>query len=194
MRILLVEDHLLIQQSLAYMLNNQPHISVVGGARSVQEAVAQARQHNPDCILMDFVLPDGTGLEATRVILAQQPYIKIVFLTMHEDEQTLFDAIGQGAQGYLSKRISSEQLLEHLSALKRGEYAIEPQYTRRIIDEFAKLPKPKRHLPRYSEQFLFRRINAQALPGWGITTASESTGERTTPHNIQRRPAGSRRS
>jgi DNA-binding NarL/FixJ family response regulator len=143
MRILLVEDYLLIQQSLAYMLNAQPDMKVVGGARSVQEAVSLSRQHNPDCILMDYSLPDGTGLDAARAILAEQPNIKIVFLTIHEDEEKVFDAIRQGAQGYLPKHVTSNQLVEYLRAMERGEYAIEPQYTKRIIEEFAHSRIPK---------------------------------------------------
>jgi DNA-binding NarL/FixJ family response regulator len=137
LRILLVEDHLLIQQSLALLLSAEPDITVVGGARSVQEAVTQAGKLNPDCILMDFSLPDGTGLEAARAILAEQPHIHIVFLTIHEDEEKIFDAIRQGARGYLPKHITSAQLLEYLRSLQQGEYAIGPQHTRRIIDEFA---------------------------------------------------------
>jgi DNA-binding NarL/FixJ family response regulator len=191
MRILLVEDHLLIQQSLAHLLDAQPNMSVVGGARSVHEAVTQARQHNPDCILMDFSLPDGTGLEATRAILAQQPYIKIVLLTLYDDEETLFDAIGHGAQGYLSKHITAAQLVDYLCATMRGEYAIEPHYTKRIIAEFAKLPKPKRTLPRLSEQFLLPRIDVQTLPEWGISTTTRRGGDRTLPRNLQKRPNGS---
>jgi DNA-binding NarL/FixJ family response regulator len=129
MRILLVEDHLLIQQAIAHLLNAQRDISVVGGARSVQEAVTQARQLNPDCILMDFSLPDGTGLEAAQAILSAQPNIKIVFLTIHEDEEKKFDAIRQGAQGYLTKHITSAQLLKYLRALQRRET---PAYPNRM--------------------------------------------------------------
>jgi two-component system, NarL family, nitrate/nitrite response regulator NarL len=143
MRILLVEDHLLIQQAMAHLLSAQPDITVVGGARTVQEAVSQSRRHNPDCILMDFSLPDGTGLEAAQAILAEQPHIKIVFLTIHEDEDKIFDAIRHGAQGYLPKHINSAQLLEYLRALKQGDYAIQPQYLKRIIDKFAHSPSPK---------------------------------------------------
>ena len=91
---------------------------------------------------MDFSLPDGTGLEVAQAILAEQPNIKIVFLSIHEDEEKIFEAIRQGAWGYLPKRVSSAQLLEYLRALKWGEYAIEPEYTRRIINEFAHSPSP----------------------------------------------------
>lgn len=137
MRILIVEDHLLVQEAFAHMLSAQPDITVVGGARTVQEAVTQARLLKPDCILMDFSLPDGTGLDATQAILAEQPDIKIVFLTIREDEESIFDAIRHGAQGYLPKNITTTQLLEQLRALEQGQYAIQPHYTNRIINEFA---------------------------------------------------------
>jgi DNA-binding NarL/FixJ family response regulator len=144
MRVLLVEDHLLIQQALAHLLNSQPDITVVGGARSVQEAVTLARQHCPDCILMDFSLPDGTGLDATRAILAEQPDMKIVFLTIHEEEEKIFDAIRQGARGFLPKHVTSTQLVEYLRALKQGDYAMDPKNIRRIIEQFAHSPLPPR--------------------------------------------------
>lgn len=194
MRILVVDDHLLIQQSLAHLLNSQPGFKVVGGARSVKEAVKQAWQHKPDCILMDFSLPDGTGLKATRAILAKQPTIKIVFLTMHEDEKDLFNAIQQGAQGYLPKHITSAQLLHYMQALKQGEYAIEPKFTKRIIDEFAKSPKPEVTYPRHSQQSLFRRTDTQTVPSWCIPTLRGGAGDLIRPHCLGRRTNGHRRS
>lgn len=143
MHTLVVEDHILVQHALVNLLNAQPDITVVGVARSVQEAVTQARQHSPDCILMDFSLPDGTGVEATQAILAEQPGIKIVFLSIYEDDEKIFNAIQQGARGYLTKTITSTRLLEYLRALKLDEYALESHYTKRIADEFAKSRRPK---------------------------------------------------
>lgn len=140
MRILLVEDHLLFQESLGRLLGSQPDMSVVGGATTVQEAIEKARQLKPDVILMDFTLPDGTGLDATRTILKDHPSAKIIFLTIHEDNEKIFEAIRQGAQGYLLKNISSNHLLSYLRGLERGEVAIQPEFTSRILKEFAQLP------------------------------------------------------
>ncbi len=140
MRILLVEDHLLFQESLGRLLNAQPDMNIVGGAATVLEAVTKARQLKPDVILMDFTLPDGTGLDATRAILTEFPDIQIIFLTIHEEDEKVFDAIRHGAQGYLPKSVTSSRLLDYLRGVKRGEAAIQPEYTARILKEFAQLP------------------------------------------------------
>jgi DNA-binding NarL/FixJ family response regulator len=140
MRILLVEDHILFQESLGRLLDAQPGMSVVGGATTVVDAVMKARQLKPDIILMDFTLPDGTGVEATQTILAEQPAIKIIFLTIHEEDEKIFDAIRHGALGYLPKNVSSSRLLSYLQGLERGEVALQPEVTARILKEFAHLP------------------------------------------------------
>lgn len=140
MRILLVEDHILFQESLGRLLDAQPDMSVVGGAALVLEAVLKARQLKPDVILMDFTLPDGTGVEATKTILAEHPDIKIIFLTIHEEDDKIFEAIRHGAVGYLPKNVTSSRLLSYLRGLERGEVAIQPEFTARILKEFAHLP------------------------------------------------------
>src|SRR5687767_856679 len=140
MRILLVEDHILFQESLGRLLDAQSDMTVVGGATSVLEAVVRARELKPDVILMDFTLPDGTGVEATKAILAEHPAIKIIFLTIHEENERIFDAIRHGALGYLPKNVSSSRLLAYLRGLERGEVAIQPEVTARILKEFAHLP------------------------------------------------------
>jgi DNA-binding NarL/FixJ family response regulator len=140
MRILLVEDHLLFQESLGRLLDVQPDMSVVGGATTIVEAITKARALKPDVILMDFTLPDGTGVEATQTILGEQPAIKIIFLTIHEDDEKIFDAIRHGAVGYLPKSVTSSRLLAYLRGLEHGEVAIQPEFTARILKEFANLP------------------------------------------------------
>ena len=137
MRILLVDDHLLFQESLGRMLDSQSDFTIIGGATSVAEAVIKARKLKPEIILMDFTLPDGTGLEATRIILSELPSVRIVFLTIHEDDETVFNAVRAGAHGFLPKHIASADLMEYLRALQRGEMAIPPKFTARILKEFA---------------------------------------------------------
>lgn len=139
MHILIVEDHLLFQESLGRLLESQPDITVVAGAVSVSDAIVKARKFKPDVILMDFTLPDGTGVDATEAILAEQPAIKIIFLTIHDEDQAIFDAIRHGAVGYLPKNVSSSNLLAYLRGLDRGEVAIQPEFTARILKEFAHL-------------------------------------------------------
>jgi DNA-binding NarL/FixJ family response regulator len=141
-KILLVDDHSLFRDGLKGLVNAQPDLDVVGEAGTVSEAITQARKLQPDLILMDFSLPDGTGLEATQVILAEQPQAKIVFLTFHEDDERLFAAIRAGAKGYLLKNVSTAKLLAYLRGVRDGEAAITPQMTGRLLEEFARVGPP----------------------------------------------------
>lgn len=141
-RLLLVDDAILFRESLTNLLEQQPDINIVGQAGSVQEALQAARSLNPDLILMDFSLPDGTGLDATLAILAELPQIKIIFLTVHEDDERLFSAIRVGARGYLFKNSHANELVKTLRGVARGEAGISRGLARRIIEEFARTPAP----------------------------------------------------
>jgi DNA-binding NarL/FixJ family response regulator len=88
---------------------------------------------------MDFTLPDGTGLEATEAILARRPETNIVFLTIHEQDDRLFDAIRSGAKGYLLKNVPVSKLLDHLRGIERGEAAISLTMASQILQEFYRL-------------------------------------------------------
>lgn len=146
MRVLLVDDHILFREGLVGLLDSQPDISVVGQAGSVGEAIEMTRNLTPDMVLMDFSLPDGTGLDATQTILSDRPETKIVFLTVHEEDDRLFAAIRSGAQGYLLKNVPVAKLLTFLRGVERGEAAISREMTSRVLNEFARL-EPKRELP-----------------------------------------------
>jgi len=146
MKILLVDDHVLFREGLASLLSAQPNLTIIGAAKSVHEAIKMARELKPDLILMDFSLPDGTGAEATQAILAEQPNIKIVFLTVHDDDERLFGAIRRGAKGYLLKNTPVDKLLTYLQGMERGEAAISPKMTSRVMEKFAEL-EPKQMTP-----------------------------------------------
>jgi DNA-binding NarL/FixJ family response regulator len=137
-RLLLVDDHVLFREGLISLIGPQPDLRVVGQAGTMREAIDAARQLRPDIILMDFVLPDGTGLEATLAILAELPQTKIIFLTVHDDDETLFAAIRAGAVGFLFKNTRSADLLKQLRGVARGEAGISPAIALRILDEFSK--------------------------------------------------------
>ena len=143
MKILIVDDHVLFRQGLISLLNPQPEFDVVGEAGSVLQAIEMARQLQPDLILMDFSLPDGTGLEATQAILQENPDCKIVFLTVYETDEKLLDAIRLGAKGYMLKNVPITKLLSSLQALERGEPAISRAMTGRIIEAFSRMENPQ---------------------------------------------------
>jgi two-component system NarL family response regulator len=141
-QLLLVDDHALFREGLVSLLSDRPDMQVVGQAGTVREAIALVRELKPSVVLMDVTLPDGTGLDATRAILAEQPATKIVFLTVHDDDERLFTAIRAGAVGFLSKGIRAAELLERIRGVARGEAGISPAIARRILDEFSRTPEP----------------------------------------------------
>ena len=135
--VLLVDDHILFREALSSLINRQPDFHVIGEAGSVSEAIPLALELKPDLVLMDFSLPDGTGLEATQAILARNPDISIVFLTMHESDDRLFSAIRMGAKGYLLKNLPVAKLLVTLRGFWRGEAPLSRQMTSRLIQAFS---------------------------------------------------------
>ena len=131
MRLLVVDDHILFREGLVSLIARQPDMLVLGEAGTVEEAVELSRRLRPDLVLMDFNLPDGTGLDATRIILADQPQVRIVFLTIYDEDERLFSAVRLGAKGYLLKNIPVTHLLAALRAVERGEAALSPDSRKR---------------------------------------------------------------
>lgn len=143
MRVVIVDDHALMRDGIASLLDEQPDFEVVGEVGSLAAAVEVVRATEPELVLMDYSLPDGTGLDATKEILALYPQTKIVILTVHEEDDLLFAAIRSGARGYLLKSISAREMLARLRGLAEGEAAILPEQTQRILAEFARTTVPQ---------------------------------------------------
>lgn len=120
MRVLLADDHPLFREGLVSLLEARG-IEVAGQAADGAEAVALARGLHPDVVLMDLWMPGVGGLEATRLIKAEMPQVKVVILTVSDAEEDLFEAIRSGAHGYLVKSTSSAEFYDLLEALERGE-------------------------------------------------------------------------
>ena len=141
-RLLLVDDHPLFREGLIALLSYQDDFTVVGEAGDAASALAQARALKPDIVLMDIDLPDEDGVSATRRLNLELPAITVVMLTVHDDSQTLFEAIKAGAQGYLVKNVRSRELLEQLRGLVRGEAAISRRMAARILEEIRGQTEP----------------------------------------------------
>jgi two-component system NarL family response regulator len=139
MNILIVDDHVLFREGLCNVLSKQPDLQVIGEAGTAAEAVEKAFKLKPDLVLMDIGLPDGTGIDAMKAILAKLPETKVVILTMYESDDLLFSAIRFGAKGYIYKNIPVNKLLASLRALSQGQAAFSRTMTARILDEFARL-------------------------------------------------------
>jgi DNA-binding NarL/FixJ family response regulator len=138
-RILLVDDHALFRMGIAALLSAEPGFEVVGEAAAGQEAIAEARRLLPDVILMDLSMPGMDGLEATRRLKEEMPYVRIVILTVSDDARDLFEAIKSGAHGYLLKKIEPQAFFESLRDLAHGEAVISPGMAAKLLTEFAKL-------------------------------------------------------
>ena len=137
---LLVDDQLLFRKGLRALLEEEKDFEVVGEASDGREAIDLARTTRPDAILMDINMPICNGVEATRIIKAEQPDVKIVALTVSDDDQDLFEAIKAGAQGYLLKDLRPDELFEMLRAVMRGETPISPAIAGKLLNEFRRRP------------------------------------------------------
>jgi DNA-binding NarL/FixJ family response regulator len=142
MKLIVIDDHILFREGLTKLIARQSDMTIVGEGGSVRDAVELVRKHRPDLILMDFKLPDGTGVDAARTIMAEQPNARIVFLTNQEDDESLFSVVRMGAKGLLNKNIPSTRLLAALRGVERGEAAISREMTARLMNEFARANQP----------------------------------------------------
>jgi DNA-binding NarL/FixJ family response regulator len=142
-RLVVVDDHELLRQGIVALLNEQPDMKVIGQAADGFEALTLARDLEPDLILMDVNMPICNGVEATRRIRAAQDMCqpRIVMLTIHDEDQVLFDAIRAGANGYLLKDTKSAPFLQAVRAVLAGEAALPSKLTASLLDEFARLPQ-----------------------------------------------------
>jgi DNA-binding NarL/FixJ family response regulator len=134
---LIADDHALFRDSLSSLLAAND-IEVVAEASDGEQAVALAWEHKPDVVLMDLMMPNVNGLEATKRLASELPDIKVVVLTASEDEEDLFEAIKAGAKGYLMKDLESEKFFDLLRGVEQGEPALTATLARKLLDEFAK--------------------------------------------------------
>ena len=132
-RLLVVDDHEVVRQGLVALLDRRPNFQVVAEAGTVEEALAQARLHQPDIVIMDVRLPDGSGVEACREIRADLPDTRVVMLTSFPDDEAVLSAIVAGAAGYLLKQIRARDLVSALEAVGRGESLLDPAVTERVL-------------------------------------------------------------
>jgi len=138
-KVLISDDHTLIREGLRKILSTEKAIEVVGEAEDGQQAIEQANKLKPDIILMDITMPRINGIEATRIIKNECPDIGIIALTIHDQEEYLFELIKAGASGYVLKDISSDLLVQTILGVARGESFIPPSMTTRIFAEFSRL-------------------------------------------------------
>ena len=132
---LLVDDHPLFRKGLINLLRTQSDFEVVGEAEDGQEALAKARTLMPDIILMDIAMPHCDGLEATRLIRQEMPHAKVVLLTVHDEEESVYEAIKMGAVGYLLKDLEPDLLYGLIRSVAAGQVAISPAIAGKLLKD-----------------------------------------------------------
>lgn len=139
LRIMLVDDQSLFREALRTLLALQDDFEIVAEAENGERAIALAKAHKPDVILIDLRMPVLGGVEATRRILAATPGARVVVLTTFEEDEEIFDAMRAGALGYLLKACSADKLCESVRAAAKGTSVLEPSVAARMMAELNRL-------------------------------------------------------
>ena len=134
-RLLLADDHAVLRAGLKTLLNAEPDMEVVAEAANGGETILKSNEFLPDIVLMDITMPGQGGLEATREIKKRNPAIKVLVLTMHEDESFLYEMLRAGADGYVPKKAADTELLAAIRATYRGEHFIHSSMTAQMVTE-----------------------------------------------------------
>jgi len=134
LRLLVVDDHEVVRQGLVSLLDRRDGFEVVAQAGSVAESISMAARFEPDVVIMDVRLPDGSGIEACREIRAARPETRVVMLTSYPDEEAVLSAIIAGASGYLLKQIRGRELVSALEAVGRGESLLDSAVTEKVLE------------------------------------------------------------
>jgi two-component system response regulator DevR len=139
LRLLVVDDHEVVRQGLVALLDRRQGFQVVAEAGTVTEAIEQAARHEPDIVVMDVRLPDGSGIEACREIRSHRPATRVIMLTSFPDEEAVLSAIVAGASGYLLKQIRARDLVAALEAIGRGESLLDPAVTEKVLERIRRI-------------------------------------------------------
>jgi two-component system NarL family response regulator len=190
MKTLLVDDHPLFLEGLKNLLTLRG-IEVIGTGRNGMEALEKARALHPEIILMDIQMPTLDGLAATRLIKAELPDVKLVMLTMSAEDEDLFEAIKNGACGYLLKTLDAEEFFSLFVGLGRGEFPLSPGLAGRVLEEFVRQARENRSIhPKEAkaEPLSPRQIQVLTLVAQGLTYkevgAKLCLAERTIKYHI----------
>lgn len=137
-RVLLAEDHTIVRQGISALLKSEPDLEVVGEASDGLEAVEMAKKLTPDLVLMDIAMRNLNGLEATRKIKKLFSDMKVLVLTMYENEEWIFQILRAGASGYLIKDSAMTDLISAIRAIYQGDSYLSPSISKKVIDEYVR--------------------------------------------------------
>ena len=151
LRVMIVDDHEVVREGLRALLDRREGMTVVAEAGSVAQAIERATQAQPAVVIMDVRLPDGSGVEACREIRSVLPETRMIMLTSYADDEAIIASIMAGASAYLLKQTRGQQLVDAILAVARGESLLDPQVTRRVLEQVRGNTGVKKDEPKLTE-------------------------------------------
>ena len=136
-RVLLADDHVLVRQGIRQFLEDEGNIEVVAEADDGSQALQLIEQHQPDIAVLDIRMPEMTGIEATRRIKAQFPQVRVLILTAYDDDPYVFALLQAGADGYVLKTASADELVRAVRTVYEGQSALSPEITSKVVRQMA---------------------------------------------------------
>ncbi|HVU68090.1 MAG TPA: response regulator transcription factor [Ktedonobacteraceae bacterium] len=183
--VLIVDDHSMVRQGIRAFLEAQADLLIVGEAASGAEAILQVREHIPDVVLMDLVMPGMNGVETTRAVRRVSPRTQVVVLTSYHEDEHIFPALRAGALSYTLKDVRSEELIEIIRKAAQGESVLHPRVATRVIQE---VRAARRAIPPIFADLTARELDVLRLLAEGLSNAAIAEklviGEKTVKGHI----------